>query len=169
MADGERSARRAGALNILVLAVGKAAKAPERELCARYLERLAGVGRQLGLAAVEVREVADATGPTRAAMEADRLLALRRTGPLVALDERGPARSSEAFAAWLGAALESGVQTLHFAIGGADGHGPAVRAAADETLSFGPMTLPHLLVRVLLLEQIYRAVTIRLGHPYHRA
>jgi 23S rRNA (pseudouridine1915-N3)-methyltransferase len=85
------------------------------------------------------------------------------------LDERGTAEGSAAFAARLQRHLDAGAPTLNFAIGGADGHGDAVRAAADHLLAFGPMTLPHLLVRAVLLEQIYRAVTIRLGHPYHRA
>lgn len=149
--------------------MGKATKIPERDLCARYIERVERIGRQLGIASVDVREVADALGPARAALEGEKLLALRKPGPLVVLDERGTARTSAAFAERLQGFVDCGVQTLNFAIGGADGHGDLVRTAADEVMSFGPMTLPHLIVRVLLLEQLYRAVTIRLNHPYHRA
>jgi 23S rRNA (pseudouridine1915-N3)-methyltransferase len=115
-----------------------------------------------------VHEIPEATGPTRAALEGERLVALRRPGPLLVLDERGPAMASAAFAARLQGWLDAGEAHVNFAIGGADGHAEALRAG-NELMSFGPMTLPHLLVRVVLLEQLYRAVTIRLDHPYHRA
>nr|WP_255720670.1 23S rRNA (pseudouridine(1915)-N(3))-methyltransferase RlmH [Acuticoccus kalidii] len=156
-------------MNILVLAVGKASKGPERDLCARYLERASKSGRQLGLSSVTVKELADAQGPTRAALEGDRLLAQRPPGVLVALDETGAAWSSIDFANRLQTWLDEGAGTVTFAIGGADGHSDAVKSAASHRVSLGAITLPHLLARAILLEQIYRAVTIRLGHPYHRA
>ena len=149
--------------------MGKATKIPERDLCARYIERIERIGRQLGIAAVDVREIPDGTGPAKAVQESEKLLALRKPGPLLVLDERGVAQTTEAFAERLQAFIDGGTQNLNFAIGGADGHAPAVRGAADAVVALGPMTLPHLLVRVLLLEQLYRAVTIRLRHPYHRA
>nr|WP_211110110.1 23S rRNA (pseudouridine(1915)-N(3))-methyltransferase RlmH [Acuticoccus mangrovi] len=155
-------------MNILVLAVGKATKGPERELCARYAERAVKAGRQLGIAAVSVRECADAQGPTRAALEGRALLAARPPGVLVALDETGEEWTSRAFADRLQGWLDRGEPNLVFAIGGADGHDGAVKEAARATFSLGRITLPHLLARAILLEQIYRAVTIRLGHPYHR-
>jgi len=68
----------------------------------------------------------------------------------------------------IGRLRDDGVPDLVFAIGGADGHGPAIKARADELLAFGPMTWPHQIVRLLLAEQVYRAVTILSGHPYHR-
>jgi len=85
-----------------------------------------------------------------------------------ALDERGVSRGSPEFADRLIGRREAGAKALAFLIGGADGLSPEARDLSDEVVSFGAMTLPHQLVRVLLLEQIYRALTIRLGHPYHR-
>jgi 23S rRNA (pseudouridine1915-N3)-methyltransferase len=148
--------------------VGKASKGPERELCARYADRASRIGRGIGLSKVEVREVADGHGPGRAEAEGADLLARVPAGPLVALDERGDLATSAGLAALVQKWLDDGERAATFAIGGADGHAPAVRNAARETLSFGRITLPHLLARAILLEQIYRALTIRLGHPYHR-
>lgn len=169
MADGQPVPRGARRLNILVLAVGKASKGPERELCARYAERAAKSGRALGIGRVEVRELPDGQGPRRAEVEAADLLSRVPSGRLVALDEKGATVGSETFAGRIQDWLDRGEPAVTFAIGGADGHGDAARVAADWTLSLGPMTLPHLLARAILLEQVYRAVTIRLGHPYHRA
>lgn len=138
-------------------------------MCARYGERAAKAGRQLGVGTVTVREIADAEGPTRARREGARVLAQRPAGVFVVLDERGEGWSSTTYAARLQGWLQAGVPGVTFALGGADGHDPAVRAAADATVSLGAITLPHLLARAVLMEQIYRAVTICLGHPYHRA
>ena len=102
--------------------------------------------------------------------EAELLLAAIPQGSVVvALDERGKALSSEAFAAKMGAWRDQGAADIAFLIGGADGHGDAVRARADFLLALGPMTWPHMLVRGMLTEQIYRAQQILAGHPYHRA
>lgn len=86
---------------------------------------------------------------------------------LVLLDARGKLLSSEAFAAHLGRLRDTGTQRILLAIGPADGWSPAALARADLLLSLGPMTLPHELARVVLAEQIYRALTILAGHPYH--
>lgn len=149
--------------------MGKVSKGPEKELCARYLERASKAGRQLGIASVAVRELADAAGPTRSALEGERLLSARGSGPLIALDERGQSWSSEQFATHLQTWCDRGESAVTFAIGGADGLSDGVRDAATGLVSLGAITLPHLLARAILLEQIYRAMTIRLGHPYHRA
>ena len=133
------------------------------------MERAERIGRSMGLSSVTVREFNEATGPTKAAIEADKILAARKPGPLVMLDETGAAWTSTEFAARIQGWLDAGHANVTFAIGGADGHGDGVKQAADQALSLGPMTLPHLLARAVLLEQLYRAVTIRLGHPYHRA
>ncbi len=133
------------------------------------MERAERIGRSLGLSAVTVREFPEAIGPTKAAIEADRVIAARKPGPLVVLDETGELWSSTVLANRLQGWLDAGHANVTFAIGGADGHGPSVKDAADHTMSLGPMTLPHLFARAILLEQLYRAVTIRLGHPYHRA
>ena len=89
------------------------------------------------------------------------------TGKLVLLDARGQTMSSEQLAAWIGRERDSGTQHLHFAIGPADGWSKESRERADLLLSFGPMTFPHELARVMLAEQLYRAFTILAGHPYH--
>lgn len=91
----------------------------------------------------------------------------RAPAKLILLDAGGRALSSEQFAAWLGRERDSGVQHLHFAIGPADGWSAEMRQRADFVLSFGPMTFPHELARVILAEQLYRAFTILAGHPYH--
>jgi 23S rRNA (pseudouridine1915-N3)-methyltransferase len=101
--------------------------------------------------------------------EARRLLEVAAGARIVMLDARGKGQTSEAFAAELRRARDGGVEAIAFLIGGADGHGEAVRAAASQTLSLGAMTLPHGLARVVLAEQLYRAATIIAGHPYHRA
>ena len=103
------------------------------------------------------------------AAEAERVL--KHVGPrdrLVLLDERGVDISSEGLAALLATAGEDNVSALVFAIGGADGHSPAVKARARRSIAFGPQTWPHALARVMLAEQIYRAVSILAGSPYHR-
>ena len=103
------------------------------------------------------------------AREADLILASLAPGAvLVALDERGAAWSSREFADRIAAWRDRGVGELGFAIGGAEGLGAAVLARAAATLSLGPMTWPHFLVRGMLLEQLYRAQQILAGHPYHR-
>jgi 23S rRNA (pseudouridine1915-N3)-methyltransferase len=91
----------------------------------------------------------------------------RAPGKLILLDARGRAMSSEQLAAWIGQERDTGTQHLHFAIGPADGWAKESRERADLLLSFGPMTFPHELARVMLAEQLYRAFTILAGHPYH--
>lgn len=153
-------------LNILLLAVGKAA-GPEKALTERYVERAAKAGRAMGLTGFDVRELPDGDGPQRADREAASILAKRGKGVLIALDERGKALSSEEFAAFLKGFADD-ARDVTFAIGGADGHPPALREAADHVLSLSTLTLPHQLARAMLAEQIYRAVTLCIGHPYHR-
>lgn len=91
----------------------------------------------------------------------------RAPAKLILLDAVGRTMSSEQFAVWIGRERESGTQHLHFAIGPADGWSAEMRQRADLVLSFGPMTFPHELARVMLAEQLYRAFTILAGHPYH--
>jgi 23S rRNA (pseudouridine1915-N3)-methyltransferase len=100
--------------------------------------------------------------------------ALRAPDPVtpcrtILLDERGKAMSSEDFAALLGRWREDGVREARFMVGAADGHSDDERAAADLLLAFGPATWPHLMARAMLMEQLYRATTILVGHPYHRS
>ena len=151
-------------MRIAVLAVGRM-RAPLDALCADY-------GRRLPWP-VTVREVAESrplgTGE-RIGREAELLRkALPKKATVIALDERGAMPSSTEFAARIGAWQDRGVETLAFLIGGADGLEPAFRDTADFVLAFGRMTWPHLMTRLLLFEQLYRASTILSGHPYHRA
>ena len=157
-------------MRVLIAAVGRLKDGAETVLVERYMERLApriaGVGP---IAISEIPEARQGSVAARKADEAERLLrAAAKADFRIALDERGKALSSDAFAKLLGRKRDDGIATLAFLIGGPDGHGTAATDAADLTLSLGPMTLPHGLARVVLAEQIYRAVTILSGHPYHR-
>jgi 23S rRNA (pseudouridine1915-N3)-methyltransferase len=131
-----------------------------------YAERATASGRALGLAPIEIVEV-ETRKPGKPA-EAEAILARADGAQLIACDERGRAMASRDFAARLAALRDDGVRHLAFAIGGADGLDATVAAAAIQTLSFGPQTWPHALARVMLTEQVYRAVTILAGAPYHR-
>jgi len=158
-------------MRLLVCAVGRLKVGPERELAARYFERLDAIGRGLALGPIEVVEIDESRARSpegRKSDEADRLLAAVGEATAIALDERGSGLSSEAFAGRIGAWRDAGKPALAFLIGGADGHGEAVLARAALRLSLGAMTFPHQIVRILLAEQIYRAATILAGHPYHR-
>jgi 23S rRNA (pseudouridine1915-N3)-methyltransferase len=159
-------------LRLQVLCVGRLKAGPERQLVARYSERIGPAGRSIGLGPIDVREIAEsgARRPNdRKIDEALRLAALVSEGSaLWALDEKGTSLTSEDFARDLAKLREDGTSALAFAIGGADGLDESLRQRANRLIAFGAMTLPHQLVRGLLLEQIYRATTILSGHPYHR-
>jgi 23S rRNA (pseudouridine1915-N3)-methyltransferase len=139
---------------------------PEAALARDYAERATAAGRSLSLSPVEIVEV-EARKPGKSA-EAEVILARAADAKLIACDEHGRAMTSRDFAARLAALRDDGVRHLAFAIGGADGLDPAVTSAARQTLSFGPQTWPHALARAMLAEQVYRAVTILAGAPYHR-
>lgn len=149
---------------ILIAAVGRGKDTPEAELAEAYLKRLPWRVR-----VIEVAERRRLDVPARRESEGRKLLgALPEAAFLVCLDERGKEMSSEAFAAALTKWQES-ADTIAFVIGGADGLDDAVRKRADALLSLSPMTWPHLMVRTMLAEQLYRAFAILSGHPYHRA
>jgi 23S rRNA (pseudouridine1915-N3)-methyltransferase len=158
-------------MRITLAAVGRLKAGPDRALVERYVERAGQAGRSLGLT-MAVREFPESRagrGEDRMVQEGAALIAALPDGArLVVLDERGPTQTSQEFAKRLGAWRDQGQRDLVFAIGGADGHGAALKSRADETLAFGQMTWPHQIVRLLLAEQIYRAMTILSGHPYHR-
>jgi 23S rRNA (pseudouridine1915-N3)-methyltransferase len=154
-----------------VLAVGRLKAGPERDLVERYRERLDAAGRTGGLTGLDLVEIPESRArrdADRRAEEAAALLARAPSGALVAFDERGRSPASEAFAATLGAWRDAGRGATAFLIGGPDGLDESVRRRADLVVSFGALTLPHQIVRALVLEQLYRAVTILTGHPYHR-
>jgi 23S rRNA (pseudouridine1915-N3)-methyltransferase len=156
-------------LRLLLVAVGKAKAGPAMALFEDYRAR-----SRMPLDLVEVEERRPLAGPELKRREGELLLAAlaRRTAKprvIVALDERGRSLDTAAFARRLAAWRDRGVAELAFVIGGADGLDRAVSEAADLALSLGPMTWPHLLVRGLVAEQLYRAQQILAGHPYHRA
>ena len=161
-------------MRLIVIAVGRLKQGPERELAERYRERFEDIGRKLGFRGLEIHEIPESRArdaATRMAEEAAAITALipEKYG-LAALDERGKSLDSAAFAAHLGRFRDAGhTEYCLFVIGGADGLSPELRRKAKRVLAFGAATWPHQMVRVMLLEQIYRAATILAGHPYHRA
>ena len=155
-------------MRIDLAAVGRLKTGPEAAMVADYLDRFARTGRGLGLPPVQVHEVEDRRTGTMAA-EAELLARTIPQGALVVMmDERGEQPSSIDFAARL-AGWRDQARDVCFVIGGADGLDPGLRARADWQISLGRMVWPHLLVRVMLAEQLYRAATILAGGPYHRA
>jgi 23S rRNA (pseudouridine1915-N3)-methyltransferase len=160
-------------LRLILASVGRLKAGPERELASRYRDRAAQIGRGLGFSAcdsVEIPESRARRAADRCTEEAAALLApLPAGGVLLAYDERGRADlPSEALAERVAAWRDIGRPALVVAIGGADGLDASIRSKAELILSFGAATLPHGLVRVLVLEQLYRSLTLLAGHPYHR-
>ena len=158
-------------LKLNLFSVGRLSKGPEQDLADRYRKRIAPLARAQGFGSPQLTALPESRKATAAARrndEAKALLAHMPAGPLIALDERGDALTTAAFAALLAALRDQGHPALHFGIGGPDGFDERVRARAQKVLALGAMTLPHQLVVPLLLEQIYRALTILGGHPYHR-
>jgi len=159
-------------MRVIIAAVGRL-KDAERELFDRYAKRFDASGRALGLGPLALAETGEsraATSDLRKTDEAQRLLKAAGVAEVrIALDEKGRALSSAAFAQTLAKHCDGGTKALAFLIGGPDGHGDAVLNAATLKLSLGAMTLPHGLARIVLTEQLYRAATILSGHPYHRA
>ena len=159
-------------MRIMVIGVGRLKQGPERELAQRYRERFDDIGRKLGFRGLDVHDLSESSArdtATRMAEEAASILKLVPDGAtIITLDERGKSLGSVAFATELGRWRDSGVGNIVFVIGGADGLSPELRRKAAFSVAFGAATWPHQMVRVMLLEQIYRAATILAGHPYHR-
>ncbi len=162
-------------MDVLIAAIGRVkggdARSPEAQLVSRYLGRADGLARSVGLRGVRIEDRAESragTVPARKSEEAETLLDLSRGAFRVALDERGRDRTSQGWADLVRDSRDGGAQGLTFLLGGPDGHGEALLAGADVTISLGRATWPHLLARALVAEQVYRALTILAGHPYHR-
>lgn len=159
-------------MKIILAAVGRLKNGPERELCARYLERAQASARGVALTGVEMKEIDEGRArrvEDRKVEEARALAGFIADGArLIVLDERGKAQSSAEFAADIGRARDDGSPAYVLVIGGPDGIDPELRARAHKVIAFGAMTWPHQLVRIMATEQIYRAITILAGHPYHR-
>jgi 23S rRNA (pseudouridine1915-N3)-methyltransferase len=155
-------------MQLTIVAVGRMRRGPEPELVSDYLDRTTRLGKRLALSPARLIEV-EARRGTGPEAEASAIYSALPAGALrVCLDERGTQMSSPDFAARLGAWRDAGIGDAAFIIGGADGLSPEIRATADHCLSFGAMVWPHMLVRVMLAEQLYRGVSILAGTPYHR-
>ena len=156
-------------MRIQICAVGRLRKGPERDLYDDYLTRFDRTGRPLALGPAQLIEVEDKKGGGMAAEAALLERAVPDGALICTMDERGKVMTSPEFARLLGTWRDQGRQDVAFVIGGADGIDPTLRAKADASLSFGKMVWPHMLVRVMLAEQLYRAASILAGGPYHRA
>ena len=160
-------------MRLTVLAVGNSRGTSEGALIDDYIHRASAMGRNMGIPAVTVEEVSVSKArdvKTRMAEEAVKLGDRVPAGAhIVLLDAKGKGMTSEDFAEMLGSLRDVGTKDLAFVIGGPDGLGPLPGKKAGRSLAFGPQTWPHLLARALLTEQVYRALTILAGHPYHRA
>lgn len=154
-------------MKLTLAAVGRIGRGPEADLVSDYVARFGKLGRGLGLGPLAVVEV-QGRKPGMAA-EAEALGRVVPEGAVVCvMDERGAQWSSPQLAQRLAGWRDQGRPAVCFAIGGADGLDPAFRGRADQALSLGPMVWPHMLVRVMLAEQLYRAASILAGSPYHR-
>ncbi len=156
-------------MKVTLCVVGRLRAGPERDLVDDYLTRFNRTGRALALGPIDVREVEDRKGGGMAAEAALIGKAIPAGAVVIALDEQGAVKTSPKFAQDLAHWRDSGRSDLAFIIGGADGIDPSLRARCDGALSFGKMVWPHMLVRVMLAEQLYRAASILAGSPYHRA
>lgn len=159
-------------MRIVIAAVGRLKQGPERDLAERYRKRAADAGRSIGFQSVEVVEIRESRAGSAERRMLEESIAIANILPeraiSVALDDRGASLTSAAFAGRLQGWRAEGRPAATFIIGGADGLAPSLRGKADLAVAFGASTWPHQLVRIMLLEQIYRAATILSGHPYHR-
>ncbi len=159
-------------MRLVIAAVGRLREGPERALAARYADRIWPMGRRVGLGPVELRDIPEGRATSEAARrsdEAERLLArCRDARHVILLDERAKQQTTLQFAATLERLRDHDAGPVALLLGGPDGHGPAAREAAGLSMALSAMTLPHGLARIMLLEQIYRVITILSGHPYHR-
>lgn len=155
-------------MRLEIRAVGRLKTGAERTLVDEYLERATQVGRSIGLGPASEREI-DARALKDKSAETGALCADLERGALVfALDETGKALSSMDLARLIEAARDDGTRSAVFLIGGADGHARTALPDGARLVSFGKATWPHKLVRAMLAEQVYRAVSIIAGTPYHR-
>jgi len=159
-------------MRIIVAAVGRLKRGPETELCERYAKRAAQTGRPLGLRAIDIIEIRESRAAEADKRRLEESIALANVIPqgaaVVLLDARGDDLDSATLAARLAQWRADDRPATVFVIGGPDGLAASLTEKPDLKLAFGAATWPHQLVRVMLLEQIYRAATILAGHPYHR-
>jgi 23S rRNA (pseudouridine1915-N3)-methyltransferase len=160
-------------MRVVIAAVGRLKQGPERELAASYRKRVEATGRAFGLRAIEVIEIRESRAQDVERRRIEESIAIADVIPdgavVIVLDGRGENLDSEALAGLLREWRAEDRAAVCFIIGGADGLAPSLLARAQFKLAFGKATWPHQLVRIMLLEQIYRAATMLSGHPYHRA
>jgi 23S rRNA (pseudouridine1915-N3)-methyltransferase len=160
-------------MRVSVLAVGRLKVGPEKLLVQDYETRIVGLSRKAGILKFSVADASESRNQTAAARVKDEAHYFARTiatgAFTIVLDERGKALSSAGFADLMRRHIDAGTADMALLIGGPDGHAASTRENCGFLLSFGAMTWPHRLVRIMLLEQIYRALTIMVDHPYHRA
>jgi len=159
-------------MRLLLAAVGRLKAGAERDFAARYLDRVEQAARGVGISSIEVIEIKDSRAKDIGRRRLEEAIALANVIPdgavKVVLDSHGENVASTAFAGEIRAWRDSGREVLAFVIGGQDGLGDEIKRQANFTLAFGAATWPHQFVRIMLLEQLYRAITIIAGHPYHR-
>src|SRR5271157_1175099 len=159
-------------MRIVLICVGRLKTGPERELFERYFRRLGETARGVGISGVDLREVDESRARRAEDRREAEAAAIAAAAPanaiLIVLDERGEATTSEEWAAEIGRARDAAQPAYAVVIGGPDGLAASLRAKARRVVSFGMMTWPHQLVRVMASEQLYRVVSILSGHPYHR-
>jgi 23S rRNA (pseudouridine1915-N3)-methyltransferase len=160
-------------MRLVVIAIGRLKQGPERELAERYRTRFDDIGRKLGFRGLEIHEISESRARDAATRMAEEATAISAAIPekcvLVTLDQHGHNVDSVAFARHLGRWRDQSTANTVFVMGGADGLSPDLRRRENLAIAFGAATWPHQMVRVMLLEQLYRAATILAGHPYHRA
>ncbi len=159
-------------MRLVVAAVGKLKRGPEHQLAERYRERLDKIGRSVGLRGVKAVEILESKNRDANHRMIEESIALANLIPdgaaVVLLDEKGRALDTGGLVDAIRSWRDSGRSACVFIIGGADGLAPGLRDKADLTVAFGALTWPHQLVRIMLLEQLYRVATVLAGHPYHR-
>jgi 23S rRNA (pseudouridine1915-N3)-methyltransferase len=159
-------------MRIVVAAVGRLKQGPERDLAERYRKRAADAGRGVGFRGVEIVEIRESKAREADKRMIEESIALANVipegGVTILLDERGDVLDSKGLTTRIQRWRDAGRPAATFVIGGADGLSPSLRDSAELRLAFGAATWPHQLVRIMLLEQLYRAATLLAGHPYHR-
>ena len=159
-------------MQVTLFSVGKLKKNRTLELFEEYNKGLHGNLKLIGVHNYCIKEIPqskESTAALRSEQEGKKLLSLvDNTTRLILLDERGENLTSREFASYLKKSIDDGVSNIIFSIGGTDGFCPQVRSRADKLISFGKLTWAHQLARIMLVEQLYRATTIILNHPYHR-
>lgn len=160
-------------MRLIIAAVGRLKAGPERELVERYRDRAEKAGRAIGLRDIEILEIRESRAQDVSRRMLEESIALANLVPdgavTIVLDQRGENLDSNSLSNNLRSWRDGARSAAVFVLGGPDGLAPELKERADLTLAFGAATWPHQLARIMLLEQLYRAVTILSGHPYHRA